>query len=393
MFPQIRDDPFVAFGANPYDPQGQRPIVRVKARSKAKLREEVRKACPKVAGVYGMVSRDGQLIYVGKSKHLRVRLLSYFRDKVAEEKPGRILRETRGIVWEDNPGEFAALLREQQLIRHWRPRFNVQHQPKRRQPTYVCLGRSPFTCVYLTRTPTKKDLFVGGPFHSSRLAGRAVDLFNRRFGLRDCANSQPMLFSDQLQLFAQPRRCGCLRYEMRTCLGPCTGSVSQTRYHSAASETLQCLQGDNADLTAELQRDMAAAAAEQDYERAAEVRDDLEAVLWLRERLAALDQVRREYNFIYPVKEGQRHVWYLVRGGELHGAVPVPQTPFAADETRTLLKSWARGHTSLSGPGVHHPSTMLLVASWFRKRPKELRRTLKIATALRKCSALLRTAA
>src|SRR5262249_12619988 len=88
--------------------QGARP---------AALRSRVREACPKKPGVYGMVAAHGELVYVGKAKNLRARLLSYFRPRSRDPKAGRILEHTGSIVWEVSPCEFAALHRELELIR------------------------------------------------------------------------------------------------------------------------------------------------------------------------------------------------------------------------------------------------------------------------------------
>ena len=86
------------------------------------FRDAVRTGSPKSPGVYGMVDGKGRLIYVGKAKELRTRLMSYCREK-RDHKAGRILHAARTIVWERAPNEFAALLRELELIRRHRPRF------------------------------------------------------------------------------------------------------------------------------------------------------------------------------------------------------------------------------------------------------------------------------
>src|ERR1700731_1903084 len=117
------------------------PLEAIHGHRPSRLREKVRKRCPRKPGVYGMVDATGELIYVGKAKCLRSRLLSYFRPNSRDPKAGRILGQTRTLVWEPAPNEFAALLRELELIRRWRPRCNVQGQPTRYRRTYVCVGR------------------------------------------------------------------------------------------------------------------------------------------------------------------------------------------------------------------------------------------------------------
>ena len=80
--------------------------VAIRGRRPSRLREQVRSACPRLPGVYGMVDRRGELIYVGKAKCLRSRLLSYFRPKSRDPKAGKILRHTRRLLWEPGFSEF-----------------------------------------------------------------------------------------------------------------------------------------------------------------------------------------------------------------------------------------------------------------------------------------------
>src|SRR6266851_3368549 len=106
-----------SFGPNHLDLAEDTPIlVRICATRRLGLRTQVRQQCPRRPGVYGMVSRKGEVIYVGKAKCLRARLLSYFRTKSRDPKAGRILAHTKYLVWEYAPSEFAALLRELELI-------------------------------------------------------------------------------------------------------------------------------------------------------------------------------------------------------------------------------------------------------------------------------------
>ena len=89
------------------------------------MRAHVRANAADRPGVYRMLSADGEIVYVGKSKQVRSRLLSYFRCEYPEEKGARILREARSIDWEYCPSEFAALITELRLIKRLRPRYNV----------------------------------------------------------------------------------------------------------------------------------------------------------------------------------------------------------------------------------------------------------------------------
>src|SRR4051794_9909642 len=112
------DGLFLNFGPSAYCPEDVScPTTRITGATTAQLRSQVRLLAPHRPGVYGMLDRDEQLIYVGKAKNLRVRLQSYFRKKGRPPKAGRIVAQARSILWEVVPSEFASLLRELELIR------------------------------------------------------------------------------------------------------------------------------------------------------------------------------------------------------------------------------------------------------------------------------------
>src|SRR5207248_6749812 len=165
---------------------------------------------------------------------LRARLLSYFRANSRDPKAGRIVRHTCTLVWERAENEFAALLRELELIQLFRPRFNVLGQPGRQRYFYVCLGRPPAPYAYVAREPAAKDLGSYGPFVGRGAADQAVRRLNDVFRLRDCPAGEPVLFADQRELFPAARGAKCLRYELDTCLGPCGGFCTRRDYAAAA---------------------------------------------------------------------------------------------------------------------------------------------------------------
>ena len=121
---------FEDFGRDGLMPYERNAPERVSAGSQEQLRSAVRRELPQLPGIYGFVDMDGRLIYVGKSKSLRSRVLSYFMPNNAELKAGEIAATARQVLWETQPSEFAALLREQKLISRWQPRFNVVGMPR-----------------------------------------------------------------------------------------------------------------------------------------------------------------------------------------------------------------------------------------------------------------------
>ncbi len=369
---------FVDFGNDLLLPFKRVATAKIHGQSADDLRKSVRSAVPRCPGVYGMLDVLGRLIYVGKSKCLRSRLLSYFLPHNEDDKAGRIVQSAVSIVWESQPSEFAALLREQFLIRHWQPRFNVQGLPKRQRPIFVCLGRAPVEQLFTSRQPEPKALVCVGPFQGASRAAQAVDVLNRFFKLRDCSSKLRFGFSDQLQLFDIERRPGCIRYEIQTCLGPCIEGCSRTAYESQIREARRFLEGSDARCVDILEEQMLAAVKRQHFEQAARLREDWRAVAWLSRRVADLAVARHEFTFVYPVDgvEG-KNIWYLIRRGAIEGSITAPRTPLQRQRAQRMIVGWLAAENTVGSRFSERPETLALVTSWFRNHRAELKRTLQ----------------
>jgi excinuclease ABC subunit C len=389
FFPQA----FVDFGPTLLDPSRPRTaLMQIAAPRPAELRRQVREQGPKRPGVYGMVDGQGELIYVGKAKSLRARLLSYFRTRSRDPKAGRILERTARLVWECCPSEFAALHRELELIRRWRPRFNVQGQPRGRRRTYVCLGRPPAPYAFLARRTPARVQASFGPVPAGRHAHEAVRRLNDWFQLRDCSQEQTMLFADQAELFPVLRGAGCLRHEIGTCLGPCAGACTRSAYADKVAAARAFLAGTDRTPLEVLEREMAAASAALAFERAAGLRDKLTALRWLGDQLDRLQLARRRYSFVYPVSGQEGHdLWYLIHSGR---TVAVTLPPRDGDSARAAAATVEAVFGNTTPPaGTVAPDDMdslLLITSWFRRYPEERRRVLKPSAALAGCRGVTR---
>jgi excinuclease ABC subunit C len=371
---------FTGFGPHGLSPtQEPLPLFAVQGGRPARLRRLVGRECPRLPGVYGMVDGRGELIYVGKAKCLRSRLLSYFRPRSRDPKAGRIVADTRVLAWEPSPSEFAALLRELELIQRWQPRYNVQGQPGRRRGTYVCVGRRPAPYVFLAARPPARALATFGPVPAGDRAREAVRRVNDWFRLRDCPQAQEMAFADQRDLFPLPRAPGCLRHEIGNCLGPCAGACTRDDYAGNLEAALGFLEGRDSSPLEVLERDMAAASAALLFERAGALRDKLDVLRWLSKHLERLRQAAG-HSFVYPVEGHDGSAcWYLVHQGRVRAAVPAPRDAAGRQAAAALLKS------VYQAPGVPGPLSLdeidavLLVAGWFRRHPGERGRTLQPA--------------
>ena len=306
----------------------------------ADARRQIRKHVPLEPGVYGMVDAEGELIYVGQSHMLRDRLLSYV-STAAQYKARRIIAHTHRLFWQTVPDAFAAQLRELELIRRWRPRFNVRGQPGRNRAAYVVLGRTPAPHVYLGSQPAAGDRIAFGPIRASRLARRAVELINDSFQLRTCSPRIAMRFANEPDMFDQNRSLGaalCVRYDLGSCLGLCEGTFWYDQYAERVAQARSFLQGDDDRPLERLQGEMLAAANERRYEQAGALRDVHRALHYLRNQIVRLRDARQNYRFVYRLagKSG-RATWYFIYRGQVIGAMAEPQSAREVKASHEML--------------------------------------------------------
>jgi len=345
----------------------------------AVMRGEVRADAADRPGVYRMLAEDGEVLYVGKSKRVRTRLLSYFRCAYPEEKGARIVREASRIEWEYTPSEFAALLHELRLIKRFRPRFNVAMKRDARHYAFLKLTRGAAPKLLVVRGAGSEDGGVYyGPFLGAQRVGEAARELSDVLGLRDCPLDRRMYFSDQQELFQiAPRTPGCIRLEIRKCLGPCVAACTVADYDERVALARAFLDGADDGPMRTLRGQMEACAERLEFERAGAYRDKLRRLEDLREQFARLRFAVETLSFVYtvPGHEGDDRV-YLVRRGRVRHEQAAPRS---AAERRQLAARVAElfGATEHAGAGVpsHEIDELLLLSSWFRRFPEQLAQT------------------
>ncbi|MGQ0646655.1 MAG: UvrB/UvrC motif-containing protein [Gemmatimonadaceae bacterium] len=343
----------------------------------ARLRGSVRARAEDRPGVYRMISETGEVVYVGKSKRLRTRLLSYFRAEFPRDKGARIVREAHDIQWTYVPSEFASLLEELRLIKAMRPRLNVAQKRDGRNYGFVRLtsGRAPrLTVVRGTGAGDRGGVYYG-PFVGAANLRQALRELSSALGLRDCTFDGKMRFSDQMDLMELPPRTpGCLRFEIGTCLGPCVGAPSARAYGTQVREARHFLEGSSDQPLVQLESAMHRASERMQYERAAILRDRLQSIEALRERFSRLRFAVESLSFIYmvPGYDGDDR-FYLVRRGVVKDVLLAPRSPedwaFVQQRVREVFV------LPLPVPGAvpsHEVDELLLVTSWFATRPQEM---------------------
>ena len=343
------------------------------------MRTDVRERCEDRPGVYRMISPDGEIVYVGKSKRVRTRLLSYFRAPFPEEKGARILREAERIEWDYTPSEFAALLEELRSIKRWRPRFNVAMKRDARHFAFIKLTRGAAPKLLVVRGAGLDDgAAYYGPFQGAMQVQEAVRELNDVLGLRDCALDRAMLFSDQQELFQiAPRTPGCIRYEVRKCLGPCVAGCSAGEYTERVRLARAFLDGADDGPIEVLRTQMESASERLEFERAALLRDKLKRLESLREQFIRFRFAVETLSFVYSVPgHGGEDRAYVIRRGRVRAELDVGRDPLALSRLTEAAED-VFGRTDHDGAQIptHEIDELLLLSSWFRRFPGELART------------------
>lgn len=221
------------------------------------------KELPSNPGCYLMKNIDGTIIYVGKAKNLSNRVKSYFTGS-HNAKTTRLVMDIVDFEYIITSSEKEAFILEMNLIKKYRPRYNIMLMDDKRYP-YIVISNEKNPKIYYTRDMNKKGKYYG-PYPNSKAAKSTVDVLNKIYPLRKC-NKIP--------------KKACLYYHMNNCLAPCIRDVSKSEYQDITTKISQLLKGNVNDELKSLKQKMLEASESLNFERAIELREiitDLEAI-------------------------------------------------------------------------------------------------------------------
>jgi excinuclease ABC subunit C len=237
-------------------------------------------ALPRGPGVYVFRDQAGEILYVGKAKSLRDRVRSYFRGDAADSlKLSRLVPRIAAVESYLTGSEPEALLLESNLIKEYRPRFNVQLRDDKTFPYVKVTVAEPYPRVLVTRSLEPDGSRYFGPFTGVGTMRRALRLICRRYSVRTCHYALPGQAPDR----------PCLDYHIERCEAPCVGLQDRTDYLAAIDEVLRILSGHTAELKREIRERMREAAAALEFETAAEMRDVIRGLDVLERRQTSVD--------------------------------------------------------------------------------------------------------
>jgi excinuclease ABC subunit C len=275
---------------------------------------------PDRPGVYLMKDAKGRIIYVGKARSLRNRVRSYFAGE-KDIKTRFLLANVSDIEVIITNTEYEALLLENNLIKQWTPQYNIDLKDGKTYPV-IRLTAEEFPRVYRTRRMIFDGSEYFGPFPKPQQIDLYLRLIERHFPLCKYRGSQ------------KKRAYPCLNYHMGRCAGACCGKITREEYLKIVDGVRKLLSGRAEELLRDLREKMRTASDQQEFERAAKLRDQIQAIeeMTTDQRVMEFTEEDRDYIALAPRAETLVFVVLQVRAGKLLGKEVFNVAEYSPDE-------------------------------------------------------------
>ncbi|MEO1921201.1 MAG: excinuclease ABC subunit UvrC [Sphingomonadaceae bacterium] len=275
----------------------------------AAIRETVKTLKPR-PGVYRMLDTRGDVLYVGKARSLKARVANYTQVKGLSNRLQRMVSQCRAMEIVVTNSEAEALLLEAQLIKRYRPPFNVLLRDDKSFPFILLRADHAFPRIQKHRGARRAKGNYYGPFASAGSVNKTLNALQKLFLLRSCSDS-----------FFNNRDRPCLLYQIKRCSAPCVGRIDEEGYDKLVGEAKDFLSGKSSAVQADIEKQMAKAAEELDFETAAMLRDRLRAATFIQGSQAINAQGVGDADvFALATKGGQIGVQaFFIRGGQNWG--------------------------------------------------------------------------
>jgi excinuclease ABC subunit C len=283
---------------------------------------------PRKPGVYRMIAADNEVLYVGKARSLRSRVAAYTQPTRLEARLMRMVSTTRSMEFVVTDSEAEALLLENNLIKRFRPRFNVLLRDDKSFPYIVIRRDTDWPQLAKHRGTRQAGNEYFGPFASATAVNRTLYALQRAFPLRSCSDG----------VFVTRTR-PCLQYQIKRCTAPCVGRIDKPEYGAIVNEVRDFLGGKNREVQQTLSSRMDKAATDLQFEQAAVLRDRIRALAHIQSHQSiSLDSIDEADIFALHAEGGQVcvQVFFLRAGQNLGNRAYFPAHTRELDEGAVL---------------------------------------------------------
>ena len=283
------------------------------------------------SGVYRMLDGGGQILYVGKARHLKKRVSSYFRSpEQLPPKTRALMRHTASVEVTVTHTETEALLLENNLIKEHRPRYNIVLRDDKSFPYIYLSTDEEFPRLAFHRGPRRGKGRYFGPFASAGATRETLNLLQKLFMVRQCENS-----------FFRNRSRPCLQYQIERCTAPCVGLVEETRYADDVRHAMMFLEGKSEAMIEELVARMDKASKTLDYEAAGRYRDQIVSLRRVQER-QYISGAKGDIDVVAArIRDGMGVVQlFVVRNGHSLGTRTITPRHVAGADVKDILEAF-----------------------------------------------------
>ena len=222
---------------------------------------------PKLPGIYRMLNSNNEILYVGKAKSLPNRLKSYVTEKNHIIRTGRMLSQTKKIEITTTSNESEALLLEANLIKKYKPKFNILLRDDKSFPFIYIGNKNKWPQIKKHRGKKEKEGFFFGPFASAGSANWTIKMIQKKFHLRVCNDT---VFKN--------RKRPCILYQIKRCSGPCVGYIDEAEYKKSVDDAIGFVSGKSRKIQKNLSNQMEKASEDLDFEKATILRDKIKSL-------------------------------------------------------------------------------------------------------------------
>lgn len=327
------------------------------------------KNLPDKPGIYQFFGDKTKIIYIGKAKNLRNRVRSYFQNNLESPKTQALVNKIRDIELIVTDSEIEALVLENNLIKKFKPRYNVNLKDDKSFP-FIKVTKETFPRIYSTRNLLRDGAKYFGPYTDVKNMKASLKIINEVFRIRSCRLdlSQENIEKKKFKV--------CLDYHIKKCDGPCEGLYSQQDYNEMVSEAIKVLKGKTDDLIQELKQKMEQFVEALEFEKAAVLRDKIEklSVLSSKQKIVSDDFEDRDIiSVAYEGKDSSCSV-FNIRSGKL---ISKKQLRFSVVENEELaeiysaaIKFYYTDQTEIPKEVVveTEPVDLLLLEEWLSQK-------------------------